>query len=485
MDDLIIALPCGFSVKYKEIFYQKGKFPCPVCKSHSITSQECLNMTRNKMIINEFNFDQKKKTFTRCLKKFEICKIDPKSFIDESYENLKNHLDIRREEIKLIADRKIDDYYEKLLKIIEDEKETKLNEFETRIQQIPSLEQEIMDLEIQNTTEITKKIEIIDCYCAKIENGIKFLNKAKDDLITNNWIFNPGDDSFEMESLFGEIDWKEDSKTVEINDPFVDEGFDGETFQQSIYNFSKLNREINSTSSFKAKNSEWKILVNLNEDSKGDKTLGFYLKCILTKALNDLSLNVTAELRLLHLVDHQKDYAKVFNKVFIKDNYAWGFNNFISLDEIMDQNKGFYNLEKNYITLQVKLKFDDPKSSPIPLKEKKVIGSVKWFNVKNGYGFIAINDKNEQIFVHESAIVKKNTNQKKKSLAEGEQVEFDIVFGKKGFEAANVTGPNGKSVQGSIHAMNTKGKRKKRAKSYCAKDDTESEGEELFDFEFN
>jgi CspA family cold shock protein len=59
---------------------------------------------------------------------------------------------------------------------------------------------------------------------------------------------------------------------------------------------------------------------------------------------------------------------------------------------------------------------------------------VKWFNDTKGFGFIT-RDTGEDVFVHYSAIDGNGF----KTLAEGQQVDFEVKEGPKGLQAANVT----------------------------------------------
>jgi CspA family cold shock protein len=62
------------------------------------------------------------------------------------------------------------------------------------------------------------------------------------------------------------------------------------------------------------------------------------------------------------------------------------------------------------------------------------LGTVKWFNAEKGFGFLSIEGEDD-VFVHYSAIEMDGF----KTLEEGQEVQFEVVQGERGPQAANVT----------------------------------------------
>ena len=87
------------------------------------------------------------------------------------------------------------------------------------------------------------------------------------------------------------------------------------------------------------------------------------------------------------------------------------------------------------------------KEDVTPVASESLIGRVKWFNNKAGYGFITVTDgerSGTDIFVHHSAI--NVENQQYKYLVQGEYVEFNLtntVSGNHEWQATNVNGIKG------------------------------------------
>jgi CspA family cold shock protein len=63
------------------------------------------------------------------------------------------------------------------------------------------------------------------------------------------------------------------------------------------------------------------------------------------------------------------------------------------------------------------------------------VGTVKWFNAEKGFGFITPDGGGADVFAHYSAITMRGY----RSLEENQRVEFEIVAGQRGPQAANIT----------------------------------------------
>lgn len=101
------------------------------------------------------------------------------------------------------------------------------------------------------------------------------------------------------------------------------------------------------------------------------------------------------------------------------------------------------------------------------------VGTVKWFNSQKGFGFITpSNGGGEDLFVHQSAIKANGF----RTLAEGEEVEYDVVEEDGKQKAVNVTGPGGNFVRGDGGG---RGRGPSQAPRKWPEDTTPSEGKQI------
>lgn len=460
MDDLVVILPCGFETKYKEIVYDH-RFPCPVCKSHPITTDECLKMTRNELEINRAKLYLDKENLVEAMENFQVFKNDPKSFIDENYDQLKNEIDLRREEVKVIVNKKIDDYYEDLLKTIDKQKQLKLDEFKYKIELIESNAKDVKNLKIPEYTEIEMKLRLINYYSHIIKYVGNLIETSASNLTEKNLQFKPCDLSLIFNDKWN---WKEETKIINVNEKCSNVKSEA-TFQLVVSEFSKFIHCKNVTIFSKTcifYDLEWIIKAELYEHENKATHLGLFLRCDTYVNYKEISpVNAKVDLRLKHKSESKTVFNSSFERLYDHSQFSYGIPKFITIDELIKVDNDYYDSDKDSITIEVFLEIisEEIDSEDCETSEKqRISGTVRWFSVRDGYGFIARDDTDEEIFVHYNAIVSSITYEK--NLYQGEKVEFEIVMGKKGKEAANVTGPNGQPVNGSFYALSPSIKKK-------------------------
>jgi ubiquitin carboxyl-terminal hydrolase 7 len=106
------------------------------------------------------------------------------------------------------------------------------------------------------------------------------------------------------------------------------------------------------------------------------KTLGFFLQCNAENESPRWSIGAFAELRLLHQTDPTKNFVKTIHHIFYNRENDWGYAPFITIKELMDPEKGYYNAEKDSITLEVSINAEAPHGTANLWDSKKLTGFV-------------------------------------------------------------------------------------------------------------
>lgn len=147
------------------------------------------------------------------------------------------------------------------------------------------------------------------------------------------------------------------------NENINDESRAEATFQLVIDDFTKFKENKESRLSPQAcivRNLPWKILAMSKQTNNREFALGFFLQCNAESESTRWSVCAVAELRLIHQTDPEKNFIKKIQHLFYLKENDWGFSPFITMKELLDPEKGFYNAKNDSITLEVWLNADAP-----------------------------------------------------------------------------------------------------------------------------
>jgi len=136
------------------------------------------------------------------------------------------------------------------------------------------------------------------------------------------------------------------------------------SFQLELNEFSKFKESLLSRSNIRPTivgNLPWKIsAMSLWNSDKETFVLGIFLQCDIDKEIKNYSVNAAADLKLVNLKDLKNDKTLTIKSVFKPNENSWGFSPFITMDEIMNKNNGFYDETKDRVILEACLSLDFP-----------------------------------------------------------------------------------------------------------------------------
>lgn len=360
LNELKIILPCGFDVEFGKKYFKEANFNCPICENHKISSEDCLNMTRNKLVLNKKLFELKKMIFEQLLKKFEVIKLDPKHFIELSHDKSINAADLRREEIKSMFNQQVDDYFDTLVEEIDSEKEERLNNADEKIREVDSKQAEIDSIKINKNLNVHSKIDVFKKGQISIENGINLVTKIEDYLTEAKFKLTNSNTDIDFEDLFGILYLKENTAFIYNEDEIGDENRTEATIELVINDFSKLEIKDKSFEFFSkpciVKNFEWSIFVKLiyDDEKLNCYVIQFYLQCKSKEGLSNFPVKINAQFILVDSKYQNNNLIKTENFSYHKENYQ-GIDCFMKFNDLSDLNN-YYNSENDSITFNLKIK---------------------------------------------------------------------------------------------------------------------------------
>ncbi|RNA21528.1 nuclear pore complex Nup98-Nup96 isoform X2 [Brachionus plicatilis] len=339
-----IILPCGFAAKYDKKIFKKTNFECPVCKDHSISSQDCLNMTRNKLVLVDKLFELKKKIFEEMIKKIEVYKNDTNQYIQNSYDKSRNDIEIQQ----------IDKYCDDLLEKVEFEKDTKESQVNEKIKYLDLTKKAIDSMKIDKSLDVYSRINILKNNNISIDNGIDLVSKFEDYLTESKFKLTDGSKDIDLANLFGELYSREKTSNIFDIDEICEKNRTEATVQLVINDISKFENSKNLN--FYSKRCrvgifEWSIYIKFICTDNREKKLGFYLQCNSIEGLSKFPVDVHAQFTLVDRIDPNNNLTESKNYTFTYQT-TQGFDCFIKFYKFSDLINSYYNNKEDSMTFK-------------------------------------------------------------------------------------------------------------------------------------
>ncbi|CAF0708936.1 unnamed protein product [Brachionus calyciflorus] len=187
MDELNLLLtPCLMPIKYKDIKNCTGNIKCMICGTHQINVEECLNTGVNKLAISQQKIEDDLAKIGQL--KTDYFK-DYEAKVNESFNIIKNKIDLRREILKKEISTKIDEYSLEMVRALEMEEKkilvsikkmlemNDLVDFKTK-KEVVTNEQNVVqkiNLTVNLETELKDKIKNIEWLANLINRGKQYV----------------------------------------------------------------------------------------------------------------------------------------------------------------------------------------------------------------------------------------------------------------------------------------------------------------------
>ncbi|CAF1017887.1 unnamed protein product [Brachionus calyciflorus] len=180
MDDIQIILPCGYTTDYKNLQTQSKTIECPVCESHFINVEQCLNIPKNRLCVKSKLMDIE---YKKLLENKHICdsiKSDSSFFVDRNFDDIFHKLDLERESIKLKLKCELDKYYNQLIDYVDFFKNLKIQIYEEDCEEVENFFENFDQNELgQSEIESKEKIKNIKYIQNILE---KMMNKDEEEI---------------------------------------------------------------------------------------------------------------------------------------------------------------------------------------------------------------------------------------------------------------------------------------------------------------